>query len=86
MEAQAAGRRWDFDIPLSCLPFRDEEHTGGKFVLDGGLVAFNLYSANVVSWNVVMDLKGELRQVAPARSAEPFGPPPSAGGESGAET
>ena len=39
----------------------------------GGLVAFNLYSANVVSWNVVMDLKGELRQVAPARSVDAKG-------------
>ena len=36
----------------------------------GGFVAFNLYTGTTASWNVVMDLRGRLYQVAPdARDA-----------------
>ena len=33
----------------------------------GGFVAFNLYTGTTASWNVVMDLRGRLYQVAPSR-------------------
>jgi hypothetical protein len=38
-----------------------------------GYVAFNLYSSDVASWTIIMTLTGELKQVAPARSADAEG-------------